>query len=167
MVQKTAPKTIFRIKINCQIRGSYARSYSVLFNLLLVCLEMAQRRQHNSKGNIILTFILKPSYDLYTTIVAGRLRHGEGISRWASSKSGVEVLPVCRRWGNHSLYVNFVFARWVHLSKKKLTFFPSTLRFKDLILESSGWKANMLAIIFFKLLHFQPTLMLSQCRSIE
>ena len=48
----------------------------------------------------------------------GREVKAGGSHNGASSESGGEVAPVSRRWRNHSLFVNFVFARWALLSLK-------------------------------------------------
>ena len=109
-------------------------------------------RKQNPKGNSILTFIVKPSYDPCITTAAGRLRRGDLIMG-PPLKAGEWWPPWVGDGGiTHYLWTSSSPGGPFWVWKQTLKFLPSIPRFQDLILESSGRKANALAMSYRVLL---------------
>ena len=105
-----------------------------------------------SKLNINLYFIVKPSSDTYITTAAGRLRRGD-LLMGPPLKAGERWPPWVGDGGiTHYLWTSSSPGGPFWVWKQTLKFLPSTPRFQDLILESSGRKANALAMSYRVLL---------------
>ena len=104
------------------------------------------------KLNSNLNFIVKPSSDMYILTAAGRLRRGDLIMG-PPLKAGEWWPPWVGDGGiTHYLWTSSSPGGPFWVWKQTLKFLPSTLRFQDLILESSGRKANALAMSYWVLL---------------